>query len=165
MAKQSEAAEARGTASAAAKQAQADDRSAQRAEQAARSASEDAHAKTGSDAASPGARQPEERAPHANAELAPKKPAPVQRTAAAERASESALLFEARKAMAHDAAGSLRLLNEHAQRYPKGALVPEREVLAIEALRALGRTAEADARLASFEARYPDSLHLSRLRR
>jgi hypothetical protein len=77
--------------------------------------------------------------------------------------SEAELLFEARRAMPSDAARALRLLGEHEKRYPNGRLVPEREVLAIEALRSLGRKAEADARLRRFEARYPDSFHLQRL--
>jgi hypothetical protein len=77
--------------------------------------------------------------------------------------SEAELLFEARSAMPSDAARALRLVGEHEKRYPKGRLVPEREVLAIEALRSLGRKAEADARLRRFEARYPDSFHLQRL--
>jgi hypothetical protein len=77
--------------------------------------------------------------------------------------AEAELLFEARRAMPSDAARALRLVGEHEKRYPNGRLVPEREVLAIEALRSLGRKAEADARLRRFEARYPDSFHLQRL--
>jgi hypothetical protein len=77
--------------------------------------------------------------------------------------AEAELLFEARRAMPSDAARALRLLGEHEKRYPNGRLVPEREVLAIEALRSLSRKAEADARLRRFEARYPDSFHLQRL--
>lgn len=80
------------------------------------------------------------------------------------RASEPELLFEARKALPDDAELALRLLTEHAARFPKGQLVPEREVLAIESLRSLGRTQEADARLQRFQARYPNSLHLQRLK-
>jgi hypothetical protein len=38
-------------------------------------------------------------------------------------------------------------------------------VLGIEALAALGRTAEAKARFAAFEQAHPQSLHLPRLRR
>lgn len=77
--------------------------------------------------------------------------------------SESELLFDARKALPGDAQLALRLLTQHAARYPEGQLVPEREVLAIEALRKLGRTQEADARLQRFQAKYPNSLHLQRL--
>jgi hypothetical protein len=80
-------------------------------------------------------------------------------------ASESELLFGARKALPGDAELALRLLTEHAARFPKGQLVPEREVLAIESLRSLGRTQEAEARLQRFQARYPNSLHLQRLKR
>jgi len=79
--------------------------------------------------------------------------------------SEAELLFEARKAMPSDSARALQLLREHEKHYPNGVLVPEREVLAIEALRSMGRKTEADARLARFQARYPDSLHLERLQR
>jgi hypothetical protein len=79
--------------------------------------------------------------------------------------SEAELLFDARKAMLSNTALALQLLAEHEKRYPSGLLVPEREVLAIEALRSSGRKAEADARLLRFEARYPDSFHLERLQR
>jgi hypothetical protein len=41
--------------------------------------------------------------------------------------------------------------------------VPEREVLAIEALRKLGRKNDAGERLHKFETRYPGSIHLKRL--
>jgi hypothetical protein len=53
----------------------------------------------------------------------------------------------------------LRLAAEHARRFPDGVLAPEREVLAIEALRALGRNDQAEERLRKFRATYPDSLH------
>ena len=71
--------------------------------------------------------------------------------------------FAARKAMPDDPARALRLLTDHQRHYPEGVFVPEREVLAIEALRGLGRTAEANARLRLFKARYPNSFHLQRL--
>jgi len=79
--------------------------------------------------------------------------------------SEAELLFGARKSMPSEPARALQLLTEHATRYPHGLLVPEREVLAIEALRSLGRTTAANARLRRFQERYPDSLHLKRLQR
>jgi hypothetical protein len=149
----------------AAKQADAREQasSAKRAEEAARSARDEQ-----SDKLTARARPPEESQASASDGRAAKPAAesrePTRPAASDAHASEAALLFEARKALPHDAASSLKLLEEHARRYPKGVLVPEREVLAIEALRALGRTSEADARLARFEARYPDSLHLERLR-
>lgn len=85
-------------------------------------------------------------------------------TAAPHVSSESELLFAARKALQHDATRALQILDEHTRRYPNGNLVPERELLAIEALRGVGRASEADARLRRFKTRYPDSFHLERLR-
>jgi hypothetical protein len=111
--------------------------------------------------------QPAAKEPAAPPQPQPKRePASADKGALASRApTESELLFDARKALPGDAQLALRLLSEHASRYPKGQLVPEREVLAIEALRKLGRTQEADARLQRFQARYPNSLHLQRLQR
>lgn len=78
---------------------------------------------------------------------------------------EAQLLFEARKIIHDSPSAALRLLAEHAAGYPNGVLTPEREVLAIEALRKLGRTREADERMRHFQARYPESIHLRRLER
>ncbi|MET0391069.1 MAG: hypothetical protein ABW321_34170 [Polyangiales bacterium] len=78
--------------------------------------------------------------------------------------SEAKLLFEARVALRNNPTHALRTLDEHAKRYPNGRLVPEREVLTIEALRALGRTEEAETRANQFRARYPGSFHLKRLK-
>jgi hypothetical protein len=72
-------------------------------------------------------------------------------------------LLRARQQLASDPAGALALTDEHARRFSNGTLVPEREVLAIEALARLGRTSEARARLAAFRERYPQSPHLARL--
>jgi len=93
-------------------------------------------------------------------EQPPAKPAatPAQR-------SEVALLHQARKTAKREPEAALRLLDEHARRFPNGVLVPEREVLAIETLRRLGRDAEAEQRLRRFEGRYPQSIHLRRLER
>jgi hypothetical protein len=77
--------------------------------------------------------------------------------------SEASLLLEARKALKSDPASALRLANEHQARFARGRLTPEREVLAIEALRKLGHKLEADERLRKFEAQYPGSIHLKRL--
>jgi hypothetical protein len=77
--------------------------------------------------------------------------------------SEGALLLQARRELTSDPAGALALAREHARRFPAGALVPEREVLAIEALARLGRTSDARRRLELFRARFPQSPHISRL--
>jgi len=94
---------------------------------------------------------------------APQKPA-VGSTASAMRApnaaqAEASLLEQARAALGSSPAQALRLAQQHAQQFPRGLLAQEREVIAISALRRLGRTAEAEARAARFDARYPHSAH------
>lgn len=89
------------------------------------------------------------------------KPAVIEE---APRVSEAELLLKARQALKRDPELALRLASEHQAQYANGRLTPEREVLAIEALRNLGRKQEADERLHKFEARYPSSIHLKRLR-
>jgi hypothetical protein len=95
-------------------------------------------------------------------EKAKAKEAPVEPPA---QASELTLLQDARKAVAEQPTAALQLLQEHSARFPKGMLTPEREMLTIEVLRKLGRSAEASQRLQQFEARYPRSIYLRRLRR
>ena len=97
------------------------------------------------------------------ATLKPVTPKPVP-TEDAPRLSEAELLLKARKALKQDPELALRLASEHQSLYANGRLTPEREVLLIEALRQLGRKHEADERLQKFEARYPSSIHLKRLR-
>jgi hypothetical protein len=78
-------------------------------------------------------------------------------------AGEGALLLRARQVLTSDPAAALALTQQHALRFPTGTLVPEREVLAIEALVELGRVSEARSRFAAFRARYPQSPHRARL--
>jgi hypothetical protein len=73
--------------------------------------------------------------------------------------AEAALLEKARGELVSDPAQALAATQEHARRFPHGLLTQEREVIAISALRRLGRTAQADARAARFDARYPNSAH------
>jgi hypothetical protein len=77
--------------------------------------------------------------------------------------SEGALLLRARQQLASDPSSALALTDEAGRRFPDGALAPEREVLAIEALARLGRLPSARARLAAFRVAYPRSPHLARL--
>jgi hypothetical protein len=77
--------------------------------------------------------------------------------------SEGALLLKARRALSSDPSAALALTDDAAARFPEGPLAPEREVLAIEALAALGRMPAARARLVAFRARYPQSPHLAHL--
>jgi hypothetical protein len=59
---------------------------------------------------------------------------------------------------------SLALTNEHAARFPSGALAPERDAERISALCALGRGDEARRNIGLFEARWPASSLLERVR-
>jgi hypothetical protein len=77
--------------------------------------------------------------------------------------TEGALLLRARHELASDPSAALGLTQDHARRFPSGTLVQEREVLAIEALARLGRSAEARHRLDDFRARFPQSPHIARL--
>jgi hypothetical protein len=84
-------------------------------------------------------------------------PIPSSRGLAAERA----LLDVARTALARgEPAQALAATNRHAHEYPDGALVEEREALAIKALVALGRRDEARTRAREFERRFPNGLML-----
>ena len=73
--------------------------------------------------------------------------------------TEPVLLEQARRALASSPATALALTNQHAARFPHGVLAQEREVIAIEALRRLGRGAEADRRAAAFAHTFPGSAH------
>jgi len=74
---------------------------------------------------------------------------------------ERALLDRVRGELAeNDPANALKLVDEHARRFPKAQLGEEREVLAVQALVALGRYDEARARAAKLRAAAPNSLFL-----
>jgi hypothetical protein len=90
-------------------------------------------------------------------------PAPAPAKSADEGESEIRLLQRAQDALGSSPARALQVTNEHITRFPRGVLVQEREVIAISALRALGRTSEARARAARFLAAYPRSAHRRRL--
>lgn len=84
-------------------------------------------------------------------------------SAAEEGESEIRLLQRAQDALGSSPARALQIANEHIARFPRGVLAQEREVIAISALTALGRTSEARARAARFLAAYPRSAHRRRL--
>jgi hypothetical protein len=88
---------------------------------------------------------------------------PVNRPPADPPPNEGALLLRAQQVLASDPSAALDLTRQHARLFPAGGLVPEREVLAIEALVQLGRLEEARARFGAFRARFPGSPHLARL--
>ena len=66
--------------------------------------------------------------------------------------------------VAVDPSTALAVIGKHAGAYPHSTLREEREALRIEALIALGRSTEARARLATFEAKYPRSVYRRRLK-
>ncbi len=88
----------------------------------------------------------------------------VARTSAQSSGDELALLEEARVALATDPARTLALADAHAKRFARPTFAQERERLAIDALVRQGRIADAEQRAAQFEAKYPDSAHLARVR-
>lgn len=84
---------------------------------------------------------------------------------AARRPEEIGLLSRAQQALVAQPALAFTLAERHRRLFPDGLLAQEREVIAIEALRGLQRTAEAEARAQRFRARYPRSAHLPRVER
>lgn len=87
-------------------------------------------------------------------------PAPVAEVVReAREEGEASFLRRAKVALATDPAHALRITDEHPVRYPRGVLLQEREIIAIEALIRLGRAHDARARAASFRSRYPTSAH------
>jgi len=91
--------------------------------------------------------------------------APVNTPAKAGAKAEFELIGDARAKMTSSPAEALALAAEHARQFPSGVLVQERELIAIESLERLGRTAEAKARAQRFATRFPGSAHLARLKR
>jgi hypothetical protein len=76
-------------------------------------------------------------------------------------AAERSLLDEARSALASgDAAKAIALTDDHGRRFPRAQLGEEREAIAIQALVALGRNAEARSRAARFRSVAPNSLFM-----
>ncbi|WP_437938857.1 hypothetical protein [Sorangium sp. So ce341] len=94
---------------------------------------------------------------------APPSAGPASAGAAGGAETEVQLLHRAQDALAADAGSALALTVEHARRFPAGALGQERELIAIRALVALGRAAEARARAARLLERFPGSAYRGRL--
>jgi hypothetical protein len=85
--------------------------------------------------------------------IAPKAPAPPR------AGNEAALLERARRALASEPKLALSLARRHEKEFPNGTLRQEREVIAIEALRRLGRSNEATDRAEDFRNEFPNSAH------
>jgi hypothetical protein len=95
--------------------------------------------------------------PAAEPEPSVSTPPTPEKPAAPAQLSEVELLEQARQALKSDPRRALQRANEHARRFPRGVLVQEREVLAIQALRRLGRDADADRRAEAFAKAFPGS--------
>jgi hypothetical protein len=78
-------------------------------------------------------------------------------------ASELKLLTHARRVVRSAPHRALALTREHAKHYPSGLFAEEREVVAIDALHALGQHAAAAKRARRFARAYPMSVHRGRL--
>jgi hypothetical protein len=91
---------------------------------------------------------PVEPAPEPKPELNPTPAlpaAPASVASGSSLAAESLLLEQARREMRSAPATALQIVEEHAQRFPRGQLGSERTLLQIEALHRLGRDGEARA--------------------
>ncbi|WP_437955548.1 hypothetical protein WME76_29075 [Sorangium sp. So ce119] len=77
--------------------------------------------------------------------------------------TELGLLQRAQEALAARPAEALALADAHLARFPGGALAQEREVIAVGALKALGRGGEALARANRFVEAHPSSAYRRRL--
>jgi hypothetical protein len=83
----------------------------------------------------------------------------VGMSAASSLAEEHRLLRAARSALAAAPARALALTREHERRFPRGVLAQEREVIAIQALAAMGEGEAARKKADGFDEKYPDSPH------
>jgi len=81
----------------------------------------------------------------------------------ADPALEAPLLRSAQDALRTNPSETLAKTQEHARKYPRGLLVQEREVMAIEALLKLGRRDEAANRAERFSRSFPGSTHQRRI--
>jgi len=73
------------------------------------------------------------------------------------RPTEVALLRDARLALGGSPGEALALAEQHRVQFPRGAMVQERELIAISALARLGRHSAVLARAAQFERDFPNS--------
>jgi hypothetical protein len=87
--------------------------------------------------------------------------APAAHARGADLAAERAILDVARTALARgDGAGSLAAAQDHARKFPRGALAEEREAIAVQALVLSGDVPAARQRAERFRRAFPGSLLL-----
>jgi hypothetical protein len=75
------------------------------------------------------------------------------------------LIEKARGSLDANPAVALAGIDEHARRFPRGQLAPEREYLRVRALRRLGRVDEAKARARAYLVTFPSSPHTAAVRK
>jgi hypothetical protein len=91
--------------------------------------------------------------------------APERSARAPEPSSELELVARAESALRSNPAQALRLVEEHARRFPRASLSEEREVIAVEALARLGQGERAVKRAETFNADHPGSAYRARIER
>lgn len=77
--------------------------------------------------------------------------------------SEASLLISAQAQLGSNPSGALALADRHRSLFPKGNMGQERELIAVSALAALGRMAEARSRAEALLVAHPQSAHRRRL--
>jgi hypothetical protein len=82
---------------------------------------------------------------------------PQPRAARSDASTEIALITRAQGLLDLQPSAALTVLREHERQFPSGILAEERDVLRVEAERALGRTPQAIAHAKAFCAQYPNS--------
>ena len=102
-------------------------------------------------------------APAEQAGAAAKRPRPSSPDAPSTEARSEREVDLLQRARTAAPAEALSIVREHEQRFPGGALVQEREVIAVGALVGLGHAAEARARAARFVERFPTSAYRHRI--
>ncbi len=98
----------------------------------------------------------------------PTSPSAAASTSAARStlADEQALIDRARSALLRQRSDdALAAANEHAQRFPQGKLVEDRDMLIVQALLANGDHKGAESRAASFKRTYPKSIYIPAIER
>jgi hypothetical protein len=108
--------------------------------------------------------KPAARPPEALATTADEGPPPGSATPTDSLAQEAALLERARASLGSRPAEALALTEAHAAQFPGGKLSMERELVAIDALRRLGRSPEARARGEALLARARGGLYEERIK-
>ncbi|MDB4992569.1 MAG: hypothetical protein JWM74_1, partial [Myxococcaceae bacterium] len=91
-------------------------------------------------------------------------PAPATTATTDDLTLEAQLMESARHSLATDPATALLRTDDHRRSFPHGQLADERELIAIDALRRLGRPTEARTRGEALLRRDPSGLYAERVR-